>query len=83
MKQLFGLILVAVALVGVITLVDSSNKTVGADSDEWMVVCVRGQTVYKLVDGYKALAVNALNDNGTPIPCGNKRGNDNVTNYEY
>jgi len=44
--------------------------TLGGDSDDWVTVCVKGQTVYKASFVQKAMAVNALDKQGNPIPCG-------------
>lgn len=46
--------------------------TLGGHSDDWNVVCVKGQTVYRANFAQKAMAVNALDAQGKPIACNHK-----------
>lgn len=43
--------------------------TLGSDSDDWKPVCVHGQLVYRANFAAKAMAVNALTEDGKPISC--------------
>ena len=81
-----GVLLVCIALVAMI---NDNNRNFG-DTDvidtPWRERCVHGQLVYLIAYDQKAVAVNALHDDGKPILCGNDnryRGNDDVPNSNY
>ena len=77
-----------ILFVAMIAAIDNSNRNFGDTNTvdvQWRERCVHGQLVYLIAYDRKAIAVNALHDDGKPILCGNNkyRGNNNVPNSNY
>ena len=69
MKNTITYVVLLLILLGIIGFIISKTWTLGSDSDDWKAVCVKGQTVYRANFAQKAMAVNALNKSGNPVPC--------------
>jgi hypothetical protein len=89
MKAVVTIVGVVLLVIGMVAMVNNNNRNFG-DTDEvdvpWRERCVHGQLVYLIAYDQKAVAVNALHDDGKPILCGNDnkyRGNDDVPNSNY
>lgn len=65
------LILIATVLVvlGATAVYGYNIMTLGSDSDDWLPICVKGQVVYRANLANKAMAVNALTEDGKPVTC--------------
>jgi len=44
-------------------------KSAFSDQERWSKICVRGQLIYAIVLTDHSTAVNALNEDGTPVKC--------------
>ena len=86
MKGIGGIVGFVLLLLFVIHTINVENETFGDSMEhgQWRQECVYGQTVFVTARDRKAAAVNALDEDGKPVPCGNnRRGNYDVPNSNY